>query len=89
MGQIAAIYDVFPQDTETDLDVISNKISSVIPSSVKIINSGIEPVAFGLKKVRVTFLIDDSNESVGEDLENALASIDGVENIECTSTSVV
>ena len=89
MGQIAAAYDLMPESTEVNLDDVVAKIGGVIPEGVKIIEHEIKPVAFGLMKVYVGFLIDDSDEEVGGKLENALRSIDGIENVECVSNTVV
>ncbi len=89
MGQIAATYDLMPESTDVQLDGVVNHIPKILPSGVKLLETKIEPVAFGLQKVIVGVLIDDSIESVGSDLENGLASIPGVENIECTSSTLL
>ena len=89
MGQIVAAYDLMPESTDVDLEGVIKAISSSIPSGVKILESKIEPIAFGLKKVNVGFVIDDSNDAVGGDLEAALNSIPGVENVECVSSTVL
>ena len=88
MGQIVAAYDLMPENTEIDLDSVIKTISKVVPKGVKVLESKILPVAFGLKKVNVGFLIDDDDESIGGNLEKALSSIPGVENIECVSSTV-
>ncbi len=89
MGQIAAAYDLMPESTEVNLDDVIAKLNSVVPEGVKILETEIKPVAFGLMKVYVGFLIDDSDEEVGGKLENALRSIEGIENVECVSNTVV
>ncbi|MDN5358021.1 MAG: translation elongation factor EF-1beta [Candidatus Methanomethylophilaceae archaeon] len=85
MPQIVAGYDLFPTGTEVDMDAIANAIPGVLPKGVSITESSIEPVAFGLMKVSVGFLIDDSDENVGTKIEEGLRSIANVENIECVS----
>lgn len=87
MGQIVAGYDLMPESTEVDLEGVIAKIPNVIPAGVKITESSIQPVAFGLMKVCVGFDINDEDEEVGTKLENALASIEGIENVECTSST--
>ena len=91
MGEIYALYSLMPTDTDIDLDAVIAKVPGLCPTGVKYNepDTKIEPVAFGLKKVVVGFIIDDSNESAGTDLENALRSIDGIENVECTNTTVL
>ena len=89
MGQIVAVYDVMPVDTDVDLKAVISKIPGVIPKGVQMIESKILPVAFGLMKVNVGFTIDDTDETVGGDLEKALASIPGIENVECISNTLI
>jgi elongation factor 1-beta len=89
MGKIAATYDLMPESTDVPLDSVVNALKSVIPNGVTIIETKIEPVAFGLKKVVAGFIIDDSDESIGSKLEDGLRSIKGVENIECTSNALL
>lgn len=85
MAQIVAGYDIFPTGTEVDMDAIIEAIPGVLPKGVSITESSIAPVAFGLMKVTVGFLIDDSDENVGTKLEDGLRSMKNVENIECVS----
>lgn len=85
MVQIVAGYDIFPTGTEVDMDAIIKAIPGILPEGVSITESSIEPVAFGLMKASVGFLIDDSDENVGTKLEESLRSIENVENIECVS----
>jgi elongation factor 1-beta len=89
MGQIAAAYDLMPESTEIDLESIIKNIPGLIPNGVKMLESKVLPVAFGLMKINVGFLIDDTDESIGGDLENALSSIPGIENVECVSSTLL
>ena len=89
MGQIAAAYDLMPESTEVDLDNVIAQLPGVLPAGVKLLETKILPVAFGLMKVNAGFLIDDSDEEVGGKLEDALRGIAGIENVECVSNTVV
>ncbi len=89
MGQIAAAYDLMPESTEIDLEGIVAKLPGVIPEGVKITETQIKPVAFGLMKVWVGLIIDDTDQEVGTKLEDALRSIPGIENVECVASTVV
>lgn len=89
MGQIAAAYDLMPESTEVDLDNVISQLPGVLPAGVKLLETKILPVAFGLMKVNAGFLIDDTDEEVGGKLEQALQSITGIENVECVSNTVV
>jgi len=89
MGQIVAVYDLMPESTDVDLESLIGTISGVVPKSVKVLESKILPVAFGLRKINVGFSIDDTDETVGGALEEALASIPGIENVECISSTLL
>ena len=89
MGQIAATYDIMPESTDVDLGKVSEQIPKVMPNGVKLLDTKIEPVAFGLKKIVIGMIIDDSIDGVGTELEDALAGIEGVENVECTSSALL
>jgi elongation factor 1-beta len=89
MGRIIAAYDLMPESTEVDLDKVIAAIKGVVPAGVKVIETSILPVAFGLMKVNVGFDIEDTDDKIGGDLEKALSSIPGIENIECISSTVL
>jgi len=87
MGQIVSGYDLLPESTDIDLNQVIDTIAKVIPEGVKLLETKIQPVAFGLMKVNAGFLIDDTSPTIGGDLEAALVSIPGIQNVECTSTT--
>ena len=89
MGKIVAQYDIMPESTDVDLDAVIKKLPTILPAGVELMDgeTKILPVAFGLKKVNAGFVIDDSDEMAGSKLEEALASIEGIENVECTSST--
>ncbi|MDR2866961.1 MAG: elongation factor 1-beta [Methanomassiliicoccaceae archaeon] len=89
MGKIATTYDLMPESTDVPLDDVVKALKGVIPEGVQMIEAKIEPVAFGLKKVVVFFVVDDTIDGVGGALEDALHSIPGVENAECTSSALL
>ena len=91
MGEIYAVYELFPCDTEVDLDAVANKFPTVLPAGVKFndADTKIAPVAFGLMKLQVAFVIDDSNQEAGSQLEAALGGIEGIETVECTQNTVL
>ncbi|MCL2317489.1 MAG: elongation factor 1-beta family protein [Methanomassiliicoccaceae archaeon] len=89
MGQIIAAYDLMPESTEVNLEAVVKKIPGAVPKGVKVLEHKILPVAFGLKKINVGFSIDDTDESIGGDLEKALTSLPGIENIECVSSTLL
>ena len=78
-----------PESTDIDLKKIVEKLPSIVPTGVKLIESKIPPVAFGLMKTNAGFVIDDSDETIGSKLEDALRGLAGIENVECTSSTLI
>jgi len=89
MGEIAARYDLMPESTDVPLDDVLKVLPGIMPKGVKLIETKIEPVAFGLKKIVIGVIINDSIDSVGTDLEDALKAVGGIENVECTSSALL
>lgn len=89
MSDIVSTYDLMPESADIDIESIVGQVANVLPEGVKLLETKVEPIAFGLKKVVVGVQIDDSIENVSNDLDDALAGIDGVENVECTSSTVL
>jgi elongation factor 1-beta len=89
VGKIFAVYDIMPESTDVPLDNVVSTLKGIIPKGVELNNTKIEPVAFGLKKIVASFVIDDSIDGVGNLLEDAVRSIQGVENFECTSSALL
>ena len=89
MGQIASTYDIMPESTDIDLQKVIAAIPKVLPAGVELKETSIKPVAFGLEKVVAFFVIDDSDDGVGEKLENGLLSIEGVSEIANTDSTVL
>jgi len=78
MAEVAITFKVFPESVEA-FDSVKAAIQKMAPKGV-----GEEPIAFGLKAVRVTFVVDD--ESGGSDaLEAKLQALEGVSQIETVS----
>ena len=91
MGQIVAGYDLMPESTDVDLNGVIEQLPNVLPTGVELLKDDVKiaPVAFGLEKVVVAFIIDDSDETAGSKLEDALRNIEGIDNVECTQNTVL
>lgn len=73
---------IMPEDTDTDLNKIrqeAKKISKDFEAEL-LDKDQIEPVAFGLKALKLMFLLDESKGS--EELAEKLSSIKGVSSAE-------
>ena len=73
---------IMPEDIEIDLAQLRGKAKRVAEAmGIETLDKDeIEPVAFGLKALKMVFLFDESKGS--EDLTNGIAAIEGVSSAE-------
>ena len=81
MGQVAVLFRVMPQGTETDMDALAKAVRASVPSDVTVRGLQIKDVAFGLKSLLVSVVMPDAG-GVLESTEHALAKIPHVESVE-------
>lgn len=83
MGEVVAVVSVSPEGPETDLDALSDRLTSALPGEAEL--QGIEerPVAFGMKNLEVTIVMEDA--AGGPDLvQEAFEKVDGVQSVKVT-----
>ncbi|SES65387.1 translation elongation factor 1B (aEF-1B) [Methanococcoides vulcani] len=83
MGEVAATMKIMPAGVETDLDDLKNKLEAALPEGSSIYASETEPIAFGLKALKVVVLVGDL-EGGTEPVEEAFAAVEGVESVQVT-----
>ena len=83
MGKVAMSIKVMPTSVEVDIE----KIGKEIKKHLEVKDLKIEPIAFGLKALKVLVLLDDAEGS--EKVEKILSSIKGVGEIEIESVTLV
>jgi len=83
MAKIVATIKIMPESPDTDLSSIEKKAREKIKffSGNEEIKSRQEPIAFGLKALNITFVMDESKGSP-DPLEEQLRSIEGVNSAE-------
>ena len=84
MGDVAISIKIMPTSPEVDLEKIKTEISS----RVKIQDSKVEALAFGLKALKVLIVKPDTGGGTDE-LEEQIKSIDGVENVEVENVTLL
>lgn len=77
MGNVVVLFKVMPDDTETDLETLENSIRD----QIDVDGLEEEEVAFGLKAIKVSTILEDK-EGGPDEIENTLADIDGVRSVE-------
>ena len=85
MASVIVTLKIMPETPETDLAVVTEEAKKHIEQfagegDVKVEE---EPVAFGLKAIKIIFIMDESIGST-ESLENDVAKVSGVQSVEIT-----
>ncbi|MEK6834660.1 MAG: elongation factor 1-beta [Nanoarchaeota archaeon] len=83
MADIIITLKIMPESVNIDLKELENKVVESIQefTGETEIKKEIEPVAFGLKALKITFVMDE-NRGGTEELENNIAGLDGVNSVE-------
>ncbi len=85
MASVIVTLKLMPESPDVDMDTVAQKAEQVITdfsNSVEV-RKDIQPVAFGLKSVSMTFVMDE-NKGGTEQLEEMLKQIEGVQSAETT-----
>ena len=84
MAKVLVVIRIMPESLDIDLKELEKKADEKIREfEGKITKTEIIPVAFGLKAIDLTFLVEESKGDT-EPLENALREMDGVNSAEVT-----
>jgi len=84
MASVIITLKIMPISVEADLKVIEDSAKKIISdfSGESEFKSEIEPIAFGLKALKLTFVMDESKGST-EDLEKKISELENVNSVEC------
>jgi len=82
MGMVALELKIMPESTEVDLEKIKDEISK----KIKIQDSKIEPIAFGLKALKILVVVPDKETG---DIEGKIKEIKGVSEVETGSATLL
>ncbi|MCD6381634.1 MAG: elongation factor 1-beta [Candidatus Aenigmarchaeota archaeon] len=88
MGQVALTLKVMPESPDIDVNKIVNEIKELETDVVKVSDISIEDVAFGLKAIKVLFVMPDKTVSPSE-IEEKIKKIEGVGEVETESVTLV
>jgi elongation factor 1-beta len=81
MGQVAVLFRLMPKAVETDIAQIAKVLPERIPAGVKIRGMQVKDIAFGLRALLVSVVMDDTG-GVLTATEEALAHLPEVESVE-------
>ena len=81
MGQVAVLFRVMPQGTDTDMEALAKAVRSSVPAGVTVRGLQVKDIAFGLKSLLISVVMPDAG-GILESTEHALAKVPHVESIE-------
>jgi len=82
MARVLVVLKILPTDVDVDLDDLKKRIAENLPVDYEIKGYDIEPIAFGLKALRLYIFMPENIEGGTEPLENLIQNIDGVGQVE-------
>ncbi len=83
MADVVVTMKLMPESPETDLEALAAKAEEVISSVGEVGKKEEEPVAFGLKAVLLTFVMDESKGTTDE-IEKKISDFEEVASAEIT-----
>ncbi len=88
MGDILTVYKIYPEEVE-QTEKIVEKIKENLPQEFKLNTIELEPVAFGLKVVKASFVFPDKISGLSEKLESYLKAIEEVSEIDVLGQTLI
>ena len=82
MARVAVIMRVFPSSVEVEPAKLKEVIESRLPEGYEIKGYGEEPIAFGLKALKLIVEMPEEKEGGTEELEEAIRSLPEVDQVE-------
>lgn len=85
MGNLVVVLRVMPEDESTDLEKLKAEIKRVTPKGAELQGWQVKPVAYGLKALDVTVVMNDVEGAPSADVvEEAYGAIEGVGSVQVT-----
>jgi elongation factor 1-beta len=86
MARVVMTMKIMPDGIEIDLDDLLERIKNVVPEGTDVGAVETQPIAFGLKAIRMNLVRDESMGGT-DDLEEAISAVDGVAQVEVEMVS--
>lgn len=82
LARVLVVMKILPEDINIDLEELKERIRSSLPKGYEIARHDIEPIAFGLKALRLYIIMPEQTEGGTEPLERLINGVDGVSQAE-------
>jgi len=86
MARVVMTMKIMPDGVEIDLDDLLERIKNVIPEGTDVGAVEMQPVAFGLKAIRMNLVRDESLGGT-DDIEAAISAVEDVAQVEVEMVS--
>ncbi|RLE82732.1 MAG: elongation factor 1-beta [Thermoprotei archaeon] len=81
-GRVYVVIKVYPEDIDVNLNSLLGEIRKSLPKGVSLVKSEEEPIAFGLKILKVHLIMPEETEGGTSKIEEIIAQIKGVSQVE-------
>jgi len=82
MARVLVVMRILPEDVNIDLEELKERIRNSLPEGYDIARHDIEPIAFGLKALRLYIIMPEQIEGGTEPLERLVNGVEGVSQAE-------
>jgi elongation factor 1-beta len=86
MGKVAVTLKIMPTGVDVDMDALEGRVRGTLGDTLHQLE--VQPVAFGLKAIVATVVVDDAAGTSGG-FEDSLRGLSDVESVETTDVSLV
>jgi len=86
MARVVMTIKIMPDGVDIDLDNLLTQIKSAIPQGTDVGAVETQPIAFGLKAIRMNLAREESMGGT-DDIEEAISAIEGVSQVEIERVS--
>ncbi len=88
MGDILSVYKVYPEEID-DIEKIQKSLEKGFGEPFKIAKIELEPIAFGLKVIKLGVIFPDKIDGLLDKLEDSIKAIEGVRDIEIEVSTLI
>mgnify|MGYP001770686077 FL=1 len=82
MARVAVVLTVIPSSIDVNLQDLVTGIARSLPSDFTVLSSAEEPLAFGIKALKLIVSMPEDYEGGTDALEDAIRSVPGVEDVQ-------
>ena len=87
MAKVAVVVKIYPDDVSIKPSDLTQRIKSRLPEGYEVLAEGEEPIAFGLKALKLVISMPEDTEGGTESIEAFLREVEGVQEVEIESVS--